>query len=614
MDDVIYFCKNVETDKEVGISLEYLIDQKVQILGNSRSGKSRGGRKLAEKSNGKIHQIIISPKKEFVTLREKFDYIHVGKSSEVSKPDIELNTKYAEQLALDIMKVGMDVIIEFSEAPKERIKFVKNFVDGLMMVPQQYWHPTMIMIDEIDIWAPEKGHGEAESLGAIVDLAARGADKGYSLVAITQKLAKFNKDVASELNIKLIGNVSLDTDQNRACEELGIERRNKKVLATLGKPNYYFFAYGPGLSDEVIKVKFEDPITSHIPGWKLNKNTKPIPTPEKVKKLLNQFSNLEVEAEKEIKTKNDMLEKINILEGKLRVALSNQTKPGSPGDNETIRLLQEQLNNENREYVNLNQKCLELKKMVENYEGYVNYLEKNLIEKGFNFILDSMPTIDKFMNQATTQIKQLLNEVKETYLKPAMEIKRPEFIIPKLQQVPQVKVLHETLPKEPLISKDIDFEDLGAGPKKILQAIRMFYPKSCSFVQAGAIASFKPSGGTFGNYLRELKRKGYVTATKKIFTLTDLGIQTTNGSSILPTDTQGLLAFWTTKIGAGQIKILTEILANRQGITLDDLGMATDFAPGGGTFGNYIRELKRLELITIEDKMAKPNKEFFMEI
>ena len=218
--DTIIIGKNVETNEDVGIEIEYLIDQKVQILGNSRSGKSRGGRVLAENGNKKIHQIIISPKKEYVTLREKFDYIHVGRTSELSKPDIELNTRYAEQLALDVMKIGMDIIIEFSEAPQERIKFVKNFVDGLMMVPQKDWHPTMVMIDEIDIWAPEKGHGEAESLRSIVDLAARGADKGYCLVAITQKLAKFNKDVASELNIKLIGNVSLDVDQNRACDWL----------------------------------------------------------------------------------------------------------------------------------------------------------------------------------------------------------------------------------------------------------------------------------------------------------------------------------------------------------------------------------------------------------
>lgn len=367
--DIIPIGINIETDEEVGIDLEYLIDQKVQILGNSRSGKSRGARVLVEKSNKKIHQIIISPKKEYVTLREKFDYIHVGRTSELSKPDIELNTRYAEQLALDVMKIGMDVIIEFSEAPKERIKFVKNFVDGLMMVPQKYWHPTMVMIDEIDIWAPEKGHGEAESLGSIVDLAARGADKGYSLVAITQKLAKFNKDVASELNIKLVGNVSLD------------------------------------------------------------------------------------------------------------------------------------------------------------------------------------------------------------------------------------------------------IEDLGEGPKKMLQAIKMFYPKPASFVQVGAIAGYTPAGGTFGNYQRELKRKNYVTTNGKSFTLTDQGLDATKNAPILPTDTESMFNIWSNKLGAGPTKMLRIIIDNAKlGLTIEKLGELSGFSPAGGTFGNYFRELKRLQLVLLRDKIIIPNPEFFMRI
>lgn len=608
MPDTIIIGKNIETNEDVGIEIEYLIDQKVQILGNSRSGKSRGGRVLAEKANKKIHQIIISPKKEFVTLREKFDYIHVGRTSELSNPDIELNTRYAEQLALDVMKIGMDVIIEFSEAPKERIKFVKQFVDGLMMVPQKDWHPTMVMIDEIDIWAPEKGHGDAESLGSIVDLAARGADKGYSLVAITQKLAKFNKDVASELNIKLIGNVSLDTDQNRACEELGIERKNKKVLATLGKPHYHFFAYGPGLSDKVIKIKFLDPITSHVPGWKLNKQLKPIPTPDKVKKLLSQFSGLEQEAEKEIKTKDDMKQKIQKLENELRIEKSKVT-PGSPGDRkELVQAL--------GEATGYKIKCKDLEKLVGSYEGYVNYLEKNIIENAQRIILDMMPNVDKFINGASMQIKKLFEELHHNHLKIAKEIKRPEFIIPKIpiQSSNEGREFIHASTQVTSPGPALEIEDLGEGPKKMLQAIKMFHPKPASFTQVGAIAVYTPGGGTFGNYQRELKRKGYATTSGKTFTLTQKGLDATKDAPVLPTDTESLFSLWSNKLGAGPTKMLRAILDN-PGLTRDDLGDATNYTNGGGTFGNYLRELKRLQLIIItEDKYVKPNPEFFMMV
>lgn len=576
MKDSIEIGYNVETNEPVSIDLEYLIDQKVQILGNSRSGKSRGGRILAENSNGKIHQIIISPKKEFVTLREKFDYIHVGRASDLSKPDIEINTRYAEQLALDIMKIGMDVVIEFSEAPKERIQFVKNFIDGLMMVPQKYWHPTMVMIDEIDIWAPEKGHGEAISLGSLVDLAARGADKGYSLVAITQKLAKFNKDVASELNIKLIGNVSLDTDQIRACQELGIERRNKKVLATLGKPNYHFFAYGPGISDEVIKMKFHNPSTTHIPGWKLNKNLKPIPTPDKVKKLLTEFSNLEVEAEKEIKTKDDLKAKITMLENKLKT-----TNSTNPQQEKQIQLLTKDNTQKTKYLQDMTMKLKELNEYTDGLEEMIHRTVANLS------IVQNRPDHDP-INFSEIKIASLAS-------------------------------VHTTskgfIASQPISVGDaVKVDDLSEGPNKMLNAIAMFDPETCNSSQVGLISKYTPGGGTFANYQRELKRKGLVEGKGKTFQLTELGRSITSGVPKVPKNTPDVLAFWGNYLGSGPFKMLKFIVELNVGVDYETIGEHTDFTPGGGTFNNYLRELKRLELITVNNKIARPSKRFFSEV
>jgi len=586
--DSILIGKNVETGEDVSIDLDYLIDQKLQILSNSRGGKSRGARTIAENSNGKIHQIIISPKREFVTLREKFDYVHVGKTSELSKPDIELNTRYAEQLALDIMKTGIDTIIEFSESPKERIKFGKLFAEGLMQVPQQYWHPVMIIWDEIDIWAPEKGHGEAESLGAIVDLAARGADKGYTLVAITQKLSKFNKDVASELNIKLVGNVSLDTDQNRACEELGIERKNKKVLATLGKPNYHFFAYGPGLSDKVIKIKFNDPQTTHVAGWKLNKKTKPIPTPENIKKLLSQFSGLEQEAEIEIKTKDDMKQRIVKLEQELRVEKSKVT-PGSPGDAKRIQQLGENLAIIRNEKKQLHQHVGAYQTQIANLETYSDKLE-NTINQAAKIITTTLP------NRPEKMIALTIEPLDAPPAIPVSDNGR-EFIHDSTQV---------TSP-----SVTFEIEDLGQGPKKMLQTIKLFYPRTVSFSQVGCVADYTPGGGTFGNYSRELKRKGFVDITNKRFTLTQKGIDATKDLPVLPVDNESLYEFWSKHLGIGPMKLLRNILDNPYGLTLETLADNTEFTFGAGTFGNYQREIKRMEIVIMKDNLIIPNPEFW---
>ena len=94
-----------------------------------------------------------------------------------------------------------------------------------------------------------------------------------------------------------------------------------------------------------------------------------------------------------------------------------------------------------------------------------------------------------------------------------------------------------------------------------------------------------------------------------MFSLTDLGISVTTEVEKVNTR-NGAFSFWSNYLGIGQSKILKTILDN-PGIDLDELGNQSGYTNGGGTFGNYIRELKRLELITITDKIAKPNNVFF---
>jgi hypothetical protein len=63
--------------------------------------------------------------------------------------------------------------------------------------------------------------GEAESAGAVKDLATRGRKRGFCAVLATQRLSKLHKDAAAECNNKLIGRTSLDVDVKRAATSSG---------------------------------------------------------------------------------------------------------------------------------------------------------------------------------------------------------------------------------------------------------------------------------------------------------------------------------------------------------------------------------------------------------
>ena len=64
---------------------------------------------------------------------------------------------------------------------------VRRFCEALVNAPKNIWHPTLVVIDEAHMFAPQVG--QAESLGAVIDLAtlwrlARGwyagrLDRGY---------------------------------------------------------------------------------------------------------------------------------------------------------------------------------------------------------------------------------------------------------------------------------------------------------------------------------------------------------------------------------------------------------------------------------------------------
>ncbi len=600
---------NVETGKAAYLDLDFLIDQKMQILGNSRSGKSRGGRTVAEKANGKMHQIIISPKREFVTLREKFDYIHVGRSSEISKPDIELNTRYAEQLALDIMKVGMDVIIEFSETPKDRIKFGRLFAEGLMQVPQQYWHPTMIIWDEIDIWAPEKGHGEAESLGAIVDLAARGGDKGYCLVAITQKLSKFNKDVASELNIKFVGNVSLDTDQTRAADELGISRKDKRILATLGRPNYHFFAYGPGISDEVIKIKFDDPLTTHIPGWKLNKNQKPIPTPAKVKEIISQFSDLPAEAEKELKTKEDLNNKIK----ELTVRINQLQKEKSLAVSSTPKTDPAAL--QKAEQIGYQKGIKEAEKQFTKFDSNIKMIlrtVKPLFEKSNVAIEKELASLAK----KAEELDQLAQS--KIGLKLPTETKLPTT--PIMLKCPPEKQdeLKQTISKmefsKAIILGNQNNGNLTGPESKILVALVQRPSHQGSRSQVAIIAGYSPKGSAFRNPLAHLKSMGYLQYTGDDLVATAEGIAAVDNVEPMPADNVSVQQFWLGHLPGPEQKILRPIItAYPEKIARDACATEAGYSAQGSAFRNPLSHLRAIGLVEYIGDDLRATKELFPE-
>jgi hypothetical protein len=302
-----------EEENEVLLDIQILLRTRLLLQASSGGGKSYTAKRIMEQTHGEVQHIIFDTEGEFPSLREKFDYLLVGPDG-----DIRASLSSAETLAEKVMKIKVSTIIDLSDFTKsEKCEYIQKFLNALMELPREYWTPVLIFIDEAHDFAPEGKGASKEAIGskyAIASLCSKGRKRSFCPVLMSQRISKLSKDAAAECQNKLTGLAVLDIDRGRAAEELGFNKEQERKLRDL-EPGE-FWGFGPALTREVTKIKISKIKTSHEQGnGEISKITT---TPENIKKLLKDLNNLDEEAQIEAKTKDEMQEKIRILESKLK--------------------------------------------------------------------------------------------------------------------------------------------------------------------------------------------------------------------------------------------------------------------------------------------------------
>ncbi len=547
--------KNTETKENVNIDLQKLISTRLLIQANSGGGKSWLIRRLLEQTHGKVQQIVIDLEGEFSTLREKYDYLLVGKDGE-----IPANIQTAELLAIKLLKLNVSAILDLSELKHhERITFVKRFLDSLVNAPRNLWHTCLVIVDEAHQFCPEKT--KSESASSVIDLQTRGRKRGFCGVLATQRISKLHKDAAAECNNVLVGRTVLDIDRKRASDDLQFttkEQSNNLKRLNDGE----FFAYGPAISkDEVIKIKVGDVKTTHPePGKNILKASQ---TPENIRKLLKDVIDLPKEVETELKTKKEFQNKINELKRELRV--KQFSKPEVKIDERSIERARKEGFDESQK------ETIFLRKENNNLIGLMNKIGSLL------------------------QIKPLT-----------------KFNLKPIQSKPQIqsKGISMDIPSKKLPMENIGNEGpLRAGAMKMLNWLAGSYPLELTKQRLATLSRFSVKGGTFNTYISELKKNGWIVGVNE-FSITEDGLKNATHSEI-PSGEQ-LLELWCNKFRAGAGKILRLVYEKYPGsISKEDIGYETGFESSGGTFNTYLSELRRNGLIKIEGGQISISSEFF---
>ena len=273
-------------DADVAVDLDKLLAHKLAIQGNSGSGKSWLLRTLLEGTHGQVQHLVIDPEGEYRTLREVYDdYLILGREG-----DLSVTPESVGAAVRSLVPAGANLILDLSDyGESERDAICAAAVASLMALKRQAGRHLLVVCDEVQTLAPQSASSGA-SLSALTDLALRGRKRGFGLVISTQRLAMVNKNLLAMCSNRLFGLTTLGNDLRRAAEELGFNARERSRLKTLSPGE--FFAFGPAVSQEVVKVRSAPVRSTHpTPGSVIP------PTPPAGEALSKLLGKLRVEPE-----------------------------------------------------------------------------------------------------------------------------------------------------------------------------------------------------------------------------------------------------------------------------------------------------------------------------
>jgi len=447
------------------LDIEKLIATRFLITANSGGGKSWAIRRLLEESYGLLQQIVIDLEGEFSTLREKYDYLLVGKGGEIPS-----SIKTAELLAKKILELNVSTIIDLSELKHhERLIFIRRFLDSLVNSPQKLWHPTLVIVDEAHQFCPEKA--KSESTSAVIDLMTRGRKRGFCGILATQRISKLHKDAIAEANNYMVGRTGLDIDMKRSSEILGFTtKEDMRSLRDLKAGDFYIF--GPAFNhDGVQRTKVGKVATTHPDRTRGVEIKEASSTPESIKKLLKGMADLDKEAEEEMRSLGDYKKEIFNLKRQLR----NQEKSLSTVSASDIEAIQRKaIEKAQKHYISENQ---DLRERIEAIAGAIMPIPSlcNLI--GLKKSVD---------NKALTQMKA--NGASYSTIAKEAEISR--------------SLVYQKLNNPTNLSDDYS---LNLCERKIYALLAQYPEKAFSKPQLGVFTGYSNKSGGFNNALSHLR-------------------------------------------------------------------------------------------------------------
>lgn len=569
--------------KNIGFDVDLLLRTRLLLQADSGGGKSWVIRRLAEQLFGKVQTILIDPEGEFATLREKFDFVLVGKGGETPA-----DPRSAGLVARRLLELRASAVCDLYELKyHSRHTWVRLFLEAMIEAPKELWRPVVVIVDEAHSFCPERGKGESEALGSMIDLATKGRKRGYCAVWATQSLGKLNKDGSGMLQNRLIGPTFEDLNRKRAAEILGIEpgaatRKFYEEIKLLEPGN--FFALGRAISIDRVMVHIGPVVTTH-PEMGSTKHSMPAPpAPEKIRALLPKLADLPKEAEEKAQSERELRTEIRGLKQKLAIAGRAEPTPAqlsaAPNPAELRKVI-----------------AVAVKPLQE-----FQRLTVGQVVRATKSLSSAKASLDIVFGTALESLQRIADAAEKTTdpTPAALPTAPPSHTHPRTVAVRPAPVV--TLPARGGSSPaDSNGRVTAKADRSILSVLATH--GACSMEKVAVLAGYSVDGGGFRNALGRLRTNGFITPVKvEPIQITDAGRDALGAADPVPQG-QALFDYWLnadalTQAGREILSVLAAV--NPKALTKEEIAEATPshYEPKGGGFNNQLGRLRTLGIVT----------------
>jgi len=555
-------------NSDVSIPLDF-VTETTAILGRKGSGKSYAAMVFAEELLDKRQQVVtVDPLDAWWGLKSSSNGREPGHSIVVfggSHSDLPLREDMGRRLAELIVYHDLSAILSVNRLSKSaQRRFFTDFATSLYEIKtdDKYRQPMHLFIDEAHRFVPqEKSGGLAVMIGAANDLVLEGRTRGVGVTVISQRPAKINKDVLTQVGAMLVLQMTGKNDRKAIAEwvdEKGTEDRAAEFMASLpGLKKGQAWLWSPGELDIFTQLKIRqkrtfDSSATPKPGQKLR-------APKKMAKIDLEALRENLEEVIEEAHANDPVRlqaRIHELEGRLQQVQAAQT---------TDEQVQARVNHAVQDSMRKVRQEFE-----DEWRARYEQLSKDLlmVRKGLHEDFDKV-------------IGTFSYEPPEVDLEPVAASHQP----PPPEPV--------RAPRRAAMAGNGD-GSMSKAQKKLLTVLAQM-GKAVTQKRLGFLAGYTPGKGYFKNILSEIRSKGWAVGRGELV-ITESGLVALGSYDPLPTG-RSLHDYWLGKVQGAEREILRVLIDYHPSeITRADL-LERSQKKEGGYFKNCLSRLSSLGLM-----------------